>query len=97
MITPDPAERLLRVLLSAKAETADWWKLALCQETDPDAFFPEKGAATRPAKRICMGCDVRLPCLQYAIDHNEKFGVWGGKSEHERRAIKRQQARQVAA
>ncbi len=54
---------------------------ALCAQTDPEAFFPEKGGSTREAKRICLGCEVRSECLEYALRHDERFGIWGGLSE----------------
>ena len=57
--------------------------------TDPEAFFPEKGGSTREAKRICLGCEVRDACLDYALAHDERFGIWGGLSERERRRLKR--------
>jgi WhiB family transcriptional regulator, redox-sensing transcriptional regulator len=71
--------------------TADelWQERALCAQTDPEAFFPEKGGSTREAKRICMGCEVRDACLEYALAHDERFGIWGGLSERERRRLKR--------
>jgi WhiB family redox-sensing transcriptional regulator len=65
------------------------WRLdALCAETDPEAFFPEKGGSTREAKRVCVGCDVRTECLEYALANDERFGIWGGLSERERRRIR---------
>jgi len=67
----------------------DWQDRALCAETDPEAFFPEKGGSTREAKRICQGCEVRAECLEYALEHDERFGIWGGYSERERRKLKR--------
>lgn len=66
-----------------------WQERALCAQTDPEAFFPEKGGSTREAKRICQGCEVRDECLEYALAHDERFGIWGGLSERERRRIKR--------
>lgn len=69
-----------------------WVEEAVCAQTDPDAFFPEKGGSTREAKRICLGCDVREQCLRYALDHDERFGIWGGLSERERRRLKRGEA-----
>jgi WhiB family redox-sensing transcriptional regulator len=66
-----------------------WQERALCAQTDPEAFFPEKGGSTREAKRICLGCEVRDECLDYALAHDERFGIWGGLSERERRRIKR--------
>lgn len=66
-----------------------WQERALCSQTDPEAFFPEKGGSTREAKRICLGCDVRDACLDYALANDERFGIWGGLSERERRRLKR--------
>ncbi|MEU6152274.1 WhiB family transcriptional regulator [Actinosynnema sp. NPDC047251] len=67
----------------------DWQERALCAQTDPEAFFPEKGGSTREAKRICLGCEVRSECLEYALQHDERFGIWGGLSERERRKLKK--------
>jgi WhiB family redox-sensing transcriptional regulator len=65
------------------------WRLdALCAETDPEAFFPEKGGSTREAKRVCHGCAVRSECLEYALANDERFGIWGGLSERERRRVR---------
>jgi WhiB family transcriptional regulator, redox-sensing transcriptional regulator len=66
-----------------------WQEEALCAQTDPEAFFPEKGGSTREAKRVCGRCDVRGECLEYALAHDERFGIWGGLSERERRRLKR--------
>ena len=66
-----------------------WQERSLCAQTDPEAFFPEKGGSTREAKRVCTGCDVRAECLEYALAHDERFGIWGGLSERERRKLKR--------
>jgi WhiB family redox-sensing transcriptional regulator len=67
-----------------------WQDLALCAQTDPEAFFPEKGGSTREAKRVCRACEVRQECLEYALEHDERFGIWGGLSERERRRLKRE-------
>ena len=69
--------------------TLAWQADALCAQTDPEAFFPEKGGSTRDAKRICTTCDVRGECLEYALQNDERFGIWGGLSERERRKLKR--------
>jgi WhiB family redox-sensing transcriptional regulator len=71
-------------------EVLDWQDRALCAQTDPEAFFPEKGGSTREAKKVCRSCEVRDECLEYALDHDERFGIWGGLSERERRRLKRQ-------
>jgi len=66
-----------------------WQERALCAQTDPEAFFPEKGGSTREAKRVCASCEVREECLEYALANDERFGIWGGLSERERRKLKR--------
>ncbi|WP_205706994.1 WhiB family transcriptional regulator [Kineococcus vitellinus] len=71
-------------------EDPGWQELALCAQTDPEAFFPEKGGSTREAKRVCQSCEVRQECLEYALSNDERFGIWGGLSERERRRLKRQ-------
>ncbi len=76
---------------AALSPATDGWRLdALCAETDPEAFFPEKGGSTREAKRVCTGCDVRAECLEYALANDERFGIWGGLSERERRRLRLQ-------
>ena len=75
----------------ADADSALAWQAdALCAQTDPEAFFPEKGGSTREAKRICQACAVRDECLEYALEHDERFGIWGGLSDRERRRLKRE-------
>jgi WhiB family transcriptional regulator, redox-sensing transcriptional regulator len=66
-----------------------WQERALCAQTDPEAFFPEKGGSTREAKKVCLSCDVRAQCLEYALANDERFGIWGGLSERERRRLKK--------
>lgn len=72
-----------------------WQDYANCRGADADLFFPERGASTRKAKSICGECQVRAECLDFAIDIGEKFGIWGGMSERERRKVRRE--RQIAA
>ena len=69
-----------------------WQADALCAQTDPEAFFPEKGGSTRDAKEICAACEVRAECLAYALEHDERYGIWGGLSERERRSLKQRGA-----
>lgn len=71
-------------------EALAWQSDALCAQTDPEAFFPEKGGSTREAKRICESCEVRSECLEYALENDERFGIWGGLSERERRKLRRE-------
>jgi WhiB family redox-sensing transcriptional regulator len=75
--------------LDLPVELDPWKRRAVCAQTDPEAFFPEKGGSTRDAKRICLGCEVQAECLQAALDNDERFGIWGGMSERERRRLKR--------
>ncbi|QGK71297.1 WhiB family transcriptional regulator [Allosaccharopolyspora coralli] len=84
-----PAEFDLFTDLFATDDEQEWQERALCAQTDPEAFFPEKGGSTREAKRICQGCEVKSECLEYALEHDERFGIWGGLSERERRKLKR--------
>jgi WhiB family transcriptional regulator, redox-sensing transcriptional regulator len=81
--------------LAARAKTQGdraWQENANCLGVDPDLFFPERGASTREAKSVCRSCEVRLECLEYALSHGEKFGIWGGLSERERRRVRRERA-----
>jgi WhiB family redox-sensing transcriptional regulator len=90
---PKPALTLVAdefdAMFLAPNDTPQWQDRALCAQTDPEAFFPEKGGSTREAKRICLGCEVRDECLEYALANDERFGIWGGLSERERRRLKR--------
>ena len=76
-------------LLEDQPEDAGWQERGLCAQTDPEAFFPEKGGSTREAKKVCLTWDVRQDCLEYALEHDERFGIWGGLSERERRKLKK--------
>ena len=84
-IDPALAEDLL-------GDAPAWQEQALCAQTDPEAFFPKKGGSTREAKRICGRCEVKADCLDYALGHDERHGIWGGLSERERRKLKRRVA-----
>lgn len=63
--------------------------LGSCRGTDPELFFPDRGESLAPAKAICAECIVADECLEYALANGERFGVWGGTSERERRRIRR--------
>ncbi len=84
-------DRLLDALSTPGLDLA-WQDLANCRGANADLFFPERGASTRTAKSICRECTVRAECLEFAIVNSEKFGIWGGLSERERRKIRRQRA-----
>ena len=64
-----------------------WASDALCAQTDPESFFPDKGDSTREAKKVCAQCFVQAECLDWALTTNERFGIWGGLSERERRKV----------
>lgn len=88
----EPAMRAAEVAVAQTVQSTDlsWLKEGLCAQTYPDAFFPEKGGSTREAKAVCMsGCAVQERCLKHAVDNEERFGIWGGASERERRKIKK--------
>ncbi len=82
------AEQLAR--RAAMEASLHWRPLAACRGDDPELFFPGRGESTAVPQSICARCPVRVPCLEYALDANEKFGVWGGASERERRRIRRE-------
>lgn len=71
-----------------------WTAEALCAQVDPEFFFPEQGGSTKEAKAICARCEVAQECLQMALDTDERFGVYGGKSERERRDMKPRRCRE---
>jgi WhiB family transcriptional regulator, redox-sensing transcriptional regulator len=62
-----------------------WSKLGVCMTTDPDLFFPDKGVNVVEAKKVCAGCPVVVECASYAVRADERYGVWGGLSERDRR------------
>lgn len=70
------------------AWNSDWTSDAACRGSDPDTLFVQ-GAAQNRAKAVCMGCSVRTECLADALDNRVEFGVWGGMTERERRALLR--------
>ena len=77
----------------------DWMQQGAC--TDPSLtgvdFFPTVGQMTAPAKAVCARCDVREQCLEFALEHHEVHGVWGGTSVHQRRDIRRDRLKSRAA
>lgn len=79
-------ERILDARVTENPQLSDD---ALCNQTDPEVFFPEKGESTRDAKKVCGACLVRSACLDYALRNGEEHGVWGGLSKKERDAEKR--------
>lgn len=88
----DAAAKRIEALIFGKntLDEAFTWEGALCAETDPEAFFPEKGESSHEGKRICESCPLQQACLQYALENNEEFGIWGGLSSTERKRIRRE-------
>jgi WhiB family redox-sensing transcriptional regulator len=80
------------------AELDDWRDRAACRVdlgVDPELFFPPNGARTdleSPAKEACNACPVQSDCLEWALESRQRFGIWGGKTRHERRRIARERA-----
>ena len=70
-----------------------WFASAECLGADPEIFFIERGSSTDEAKAICNQCPVGAQCLEYAIEHHEHHGVWGGHSQPELRIISRERRR----
>jgi WhiB family redox-sensing transcriptional regulator len=66
-----------------------WMAAARCRDLEPAMFFPSDGLGVELARRICVSCPVKGPCLEYALQHHIEHGVWGGTSERERRRIAR--------
>ena len=76
-------------------DASDWRADALCAETDPEIFFPDKGESVRPARRICGLCAVRAECLEDALAHDERHGMWGGKTAQQRRKLRHDRAHRL--
>jgi WhiB family transcriptional regulator, redox-sensing transcriptional regulator len=87
-----PAPMPIFTTVLSRDANRSWQNRANCLGVDPELFFPERGASTREAKEVCRGCEVRGDCLEYALANGEKFGIWGGLSERERRKVRRSRA-----
>jgi WhiB family transcriptional regulator, redox-sensing transcriptional regulator len=73
-------------------QPVDWQVKARCTEVDPEIFFPERGGSSKAARAVCSNCEVRMQCLEYALNNKEQFGIWGGTSERERRRLRKERA-----
>jgi WhiB family redox-sensing transcriptional regulator len=88
-VTPvNPYQQWWKETLEPMSASGEWTVHAACRTTDPDTLFVQ-GAAQNRAKVICSGCQVRTECLADALDNRVEFGVWGGMTERERRALLR--------
>jgi WhiB family redox-sensing transcriptional regulator len=82
---PAPAAPSVSLLLG---DDDDWRQYANCASSDPEPFFPDKGGSTREAKKRCGQRLVRAECLTWAMHTDQRFGIWGGLSERQRRHLK---------
>jgi WhiB family transcriptional regulator, redox-sensing transcriptional regulator len=88
--------------MTVTRNTVTWRAAAACLSADPDLFFPisTTGPAEKQiarAKRICAGCAVRLQCLEFALTHDQVYGIWGGTTQEDRRRDRRRRRRAAAA
>lgn len=74
--------------MKAAANPVAWKRYASCADMDLRIFYTERGESPREAKNVCAGCPVREECLEYALVYGEKFGIWGGKSERQRKRMR---------
>ena len=89
-----PAAEAVAGLLGWSGGGSEAWRdEALCRQVDPELFFPETGGSARQAKQVCGRCPVRVECLDWAIAHDQRFGVWGGLTVSERMQLRRQRDR----
>jgi WhiB family redox-sensing transcriptional regulator len=84
-------------VIRQRAQAGEWLARAACRGMDPELFFPDRGESTEQAKAVCAACPVRAECLDHALTNVERFGIWGGLSERERRAIRRARTRAARA
>lgn len=73
-------------------ESQAWRADALCAQTDPEAFTPDVGGTTVPARSICERCEVRAECLEYALANDLRDGIWGGLSSRQRASLRKRRA-----
>jgi len=87
-------ETVLRELVvdERTTESSAWMAQSVCAQTDPEAFFPEKGGSVRTVLAICGRCPVRTQCLDFALENNIQHGIWGGLSSLARRRLQQRTA-----
>ena len=88
--------------MSATGSAMNWRAAGACLSADPDLFFPisSAGPAERQiarAKKICAGCGVCRECLEFALSHEQVYGIWGGTTPEDRQRERRRKRRAVAA
>jgi WhiB family redox-sensing transcriptional regulator len=100
-VTPEAANAFAALRLAIEGygqetlldDSPAWMSDAACAGLNPDQFFPTRGEHVDQAKAVCAGCPVRQACHDYAVANGEKFGIWGGVSENERRRARREARR----
>ncbi len=88
--------------MTATGSTANWRSAGACLSADPDLFFPISSAGLGErqiarAKMICAGCQVRQECLEFALAHDQVYGIWGGTTPEDRQRARRRKRRTAAA
>ncbi|MBV9094461.1 MAG: WhiB family transcriptional regulator [Streptosporangiaceae bacterium] len=88
--------------MTETGSSGNWRMMGACLSADPDLFFPISAAGpalrqTEQAKAICSGCRVRQECLQFALSHDQLYGIWGGTTPDDRQRYRRRQRRRAAA
>ena len=71
-----------------RAVATSWRAYGLCREVDPELFFPKPSQSSATARRVCLACEVRVECREYAVEHGER-GIWGGTTDNQRKALRR--------
>jgi WhiB family redox-sensing transcriptional regulator len=85
-----------RIEEGTRMDTA-WMARGSCVEEHPSFFFPSDGVGVTRARKVCANCQVRIDCLEYALENRIEHGVWGGASERERRRILKRRRTEVEA
>jgi len=88
--------------MTATGSAANWRSAGACLSADPDLFFPISSAGLgerqiAQAKMICTGCQVRQECLDFALAHDQVYGIWGGTTPEDRQRERRRKRRAAAA
>lgn len=84
-----PSDRRLARACPELPRDGSWRDSALCAQSDPELFFPEKGGSAARAKRVCASCPVRAECLEWSLAYDVRFGIWGGLTEDQRQEVRR--------
>lgn len=79
---------LLGTIPDSKSSSEAWMLEGICRNIDPDLWFPDAGGSTRAPISMCQRCPVKQRCLDYAMDNEIEYGVWGGTSNKQRKAMR---------